>query len=198
MDKIESNFELLGATAIEDKLQVEKAGGRREGGREGVVIAWKGGFLIQFLGTLQEGVPETIHDLTRAGIKVNILCLSILDSAMTGAYNVFHSQECASWLVEHTSTQGPRRSPEPSRPSSASLPCSPFAGRRSSCRDRITRPCLASLGGALVVGVSFLVWIVTDWEVFFGSIAAAPGFPPPRLLVSVHEKALSCFPLENS
>ncbi|EKU23250.1 aminophospholipid-transporting p-type atpase [Nannochloropsis gaditana CCMP526] len=41
MDKIESNFELLGATAIEDKLQ--------------------------------EGVPETIHDLTRAGIKVWML-----------------------------------------------------------------------------------------------------------------------------
>lgn len=43
MDKIESNFELLGATAIEDKLQVEKAGGRREGGREGVVIALERG-----------------------------------------------------------------------------------------------------------------------------------------------------------
>jgi len=113
MDKIESNFELLGATAIEDKLQVEKAGGRREGGREGVGIALEGGFLIQFPGTLQEGVPETIHDLTRAGIKVNIL--SILVSAMTGAYNVFHSQECASWLVEDTSTQGPKRAPEPSR-----------------------------------------------------------------------------------
>ena len=38
MDKIECDFELLGATAIEDKLQ--------------------------------EGVPEAIADLSRAGIKV--------------------------------------------------------------------------------------------------------------------------------
>ena len=34
MDTIESNFELLGATAIEDKLQVGREGGR-EGGTEG-------------------------------------------------------------------------------------------------------------------------------------------------------------------
>ncbi len=41
MEELEQGFELLGATAIEDKLQ--------------------------------EGVPETIHGLTRAGIKVWML-----------------------------------------------------------------------------------------------------------------------------
>lgn len=92
-DEIEKNLELLGATAIEDKLQVRRLRRRAScgccplGSILGVPLNPGNILDISLVPTMQEGVAQTIANLSVAGIKIWVLTGDKQETAINIGYS---------------------------------------------------------------------------------------------------------------